>query len=53
MFWRVWSRAPGGLHVRCRRTFPHADWQWAEKYAQALRERGHEDVHVERAAREE
>jgi hypothetical protein len=50
--WEVWSVAPNGFRRRCRGVFEYADWQFAEKLSERLRERNHEDVETRLAHRE-
>lgn len=51
--WEVWSVGPRGLRRRCQSVFEQADWQFAEKLAEFLREKLHEDVEVRLARRGE
>lgn len=46
LVWEVWSVSPRGYRPVCKRIFPHPQWQFAEKLAARLRDRGHEDVEV-------
>lgn len=52
LVWEVWSVSPRGFRQSCKRIFPHEEWQFAEKLAERLRCRGHEDVEVELSTRE-
>lgn len=52
LIWHVRSVAPNGSRSYFRRVFEYEDWQFAERYAQFLRNRGHEDVRVQLASRD-